>query len=141
MRSTLTALIAGLLFGSGLVISGMTNPANILAFLALAGHWNPALALVMLSAIIIALPAFTWVRKHQRNLVSESVSLDNKGLIDKRLIIGAVIFGIGWGSSGLCPAPSLIAGFGGNLNILVFVVTMTIGLLLSSSRLFTKNTN
>jgi uncharacterized membrane protein YedE/YeeE len=130
--STLTALIAGLLFGSGLVISGMTNPANILAFLDLAGQWNPALALVMLSAIIVAFPAFTWVRRHQRNLVGESVSLGNRKPIDQKLIIGALIFGVGWGLSGLCPAPSLIAGLGGNANILVFVVTMTIGLRLSS---------
>ncbi len=138
MKSTLTALIAGLLFGSGLVVSGMTDPANILSFLDLAGEWNPALALVMLSAIVVALPAFTWVRRHQRNLIGESVLLDNKRAIDKRLIIGAVIFGVGWGLSGLCPAPSLIAGFGGNTNILVFVVTMTIGLWLSSTRLFSQ---
>lgn len=130
--STLTALISGLLFGSGLVVSGMTNPANILAFLDIAGKWNPALAVVMLSAFVIALPAFTWVRRHQRNLVGKSVSLDNKRPIDKKLIIGALIFGVGWGLSGLCPAPSLLAGLSGNKNILVFVATMTIGLWLSS---------
>jgi uncharacterized membrane protein YedE/YeeE len=139
MKSTFTALIAGLLFGSGLVISGMTNPANILSFLDLAGDWNPALALVMLSAIVVALPAFVWVRRHQRNLVGESVLLDNKKPIDNKLIIGAVIFGIGWGLSGLCPAPSLIAGLGGNANILVFVVTMTVGLWLPSSRFIKPN--
>jgi len=95
MTSTLTALIAGLLFGSGLVISEMTDPANIISFLDLAGEWNRALALVMLSAIVVALLAFTWVRRHQRNLLGESVVLDNKRPLDRKLVIGAVIFGIG----------------------------------------------
>ncbi len=132
MRSTLTALLAGLLFGSGLVISGMTDPANILAFLDITGDWNPALALVMASGILVALPAFAWVRRYQRNVVGEPVTLSNRRPIDKSLIIGAIIFGIGWGLSGLCPAPSLIAGLAGSVNILVFVITMTIGLRLST---------
>ncbi|AXI02950.1 DUF6691 family protein [Aquirhabdus parva] len=132
MRSIFTALLAGLLFGSGLVISGMTNPENILAFLDVTGNWNPALALVMASAIVVTLPAFTWVRRRQHNLVGDPVTLSNRRPLDKDLIFGAIIFGVGWGLSGLCPAPSLIAGLGGNAHILVFVLTMTIGLWLST---------
>jgi uncharacterized membrane protein YedE/YeeE len=132
MKSTLTALLAGLLFGTGLVISGMTTPDNILAFLDVAGNWNPALALVMGSAVMIAFPAYTWVRRKQSNLWGDEVLLTNKRPIDRPLVIGAITFGVGWGLSGLCPAPSLIAGLAGNFAILVFVATMSVGLWLGS---------
>ncbi len=134
MTSTWTALLAGLLFGSGLVISGMTTPDNILAFLDVAGDWNPALALVMGAAVLVALPAYAWVRRRQRNLWGDGVALSNRRAVDHRLVIGALIFGVGWGLSGLCPAPSLIAGLAGSLPILVFVATMSLGLYLSTRR-------
>ena len=125
-----TALVAGALFGCGLLLSGMTNPATVLGFLDLAGAWNPALAFTMGGAIIIAAPAFYYVRRHRRALDGAAVSLpDAPARIDATLIGGAALFGLGWGLSGVCPGPGLILLTGLSVPALVFVGAMVAGLI------------
>lgn len=130
-RTTLIALLAGLLFGTGLVLSGMTTPANILAFLDIAGDWDPSLMIVMASAIAVAVPAFFYVRRHQRTVTGTPVSLSNKRPIDKPLIIGSAIFGLGWGLSGICPGPGLVIAVSGSVGALVFILAVSAGMWLA----------
>ncbi|HEX5361112.1 MAG TPA: DUF6691 family protein [Fluviicoccus sp.] len=122
------AWVAGLLFGSGLMLSGMTDPANVLRFLDLAGNWSPALAVVMASAIAVAAPVFGWVRARQRSLLDEPLNLDNRRPVDKPLLAGAAVFGVGWGLSGLCPGPALMLAVGQGHFAWIFVAAMVAGL-------------
>jgi uncharacterized membrane protein YedE/YeeE len=117
----LTALLAGLLFGSGLLLSRMCDPQRVLAFLDVAGRWNPALAFTMGGAIIVGAPAFFYVRRHHVDLRGRTVELPNRFKIDRRLIIGSTIFGIGWGLSGICPGPGLLLLTGGTVQSIVFI--------------------
>jgi len=126
-----TALIAGLLFGGGLLLSGMTNPAVVLAFLDVSGHWNPALAFTMTGAIAVAMPAFLYVRRGSRTLRGEPVTLPNRTRIDATLVTGSTVFGIGWGLSGICPGPGIIILAGGSVQAFVFVAAMAAGMLAS----------
>lgn len=127
----LVALLSGALFGTGLILSGMTNPANVLAFLDVAGAWNPALAVVMATAIAVASPVFYLIRRRGRNLAGEAVSLANRRPVDAPLVIGSLLFGIGWGISGICPGPGLIIAASGVPFAILFVGAMTIGMWLS----------
>lgn len=131
LERLVAALIAGLLFGSGLLLSGMTNPENILQFLDVTGDWSPALAVVMATAIVVAAPAFWWIRRRQFSLLDDPVNLDNKRPVDWPLVVGAAIFGIGWGLSGMCPGPSLMLAAGQRSFAAVFVVAMIAGMLLT----------
>jgi hypothetical protein len=104
----LTALLAGLLFGLGLIVSGMANPAKVLGFLDLAGAWDPSLMLVMAGAIAAALPAFALARRRSVSLLGADMKLPGAGRVDARLALGAALFGIGWGIAGFCPGPALV---------------------------------
>lgn len=126
------ALVAGLLFGAGLMLSGMADPRKVLAFLDFTGAWDPRLAFVMGSAILTAAPAFWWARRRGRTLAGAPLTLPARWPPDRALVIGAVIFGIGWGLSGLCPGPALVGAAGGSLPILVFVAAMAAGMALSA---------
>lgn len=128
MRQALVAFLAGLLFGTGLLLSGMTTPANVLAFLDIAGHWNPALAVVMGTAVAVALPAFLYVRRRQRTLLGAPAALSNRRPLDRRLLLGSAVFGAGWGLSGICPGPGLMIAASGSAGGLVFVATMSLGM-------------
>lgn len=123
----LTAFAFGLLFGLGLLLSGMTDPDRVKAFLDIAGTWNPALALVMGGAIAVALPAFARARRGGRSLLGESINLPTNRRIDARLLGGAAIFGLGWGLAGICPGPGLVLA--GHLapGALVFVAALYLG--------------
>jgi uncharacterized membrane protein YedE/YeeE len=130
MRSTpvLSGFGFGLVFGAGLVISGMADPDRVKAFLDVAGAWNPALALVMGGAIAVAAPAFLFARRRQRALLGDTINLPQGKNIDARLLIGAGIFGLGWGLSGICPGPGVVLlGFGAR-GAIVFVLALLIGL-------------
>ncbi|GBU09403.1 membrane protein [Gammaproteobacteria bacterium] len=126
----ITALIAGFIFGLGLIISGMANPDKVLAFLDLAGDWDPSLALVMGGAIIIGLFAFSQAKSRKTSILGLKIQLPSATRIDKRLIIGALIFGIGWGLAGICPGPALVLASTGAIKGVVFVAAMLAGMLL-----------
>ncbi|TDY89149.1 UNVERIFIED_ORG: hypothetical protein DFO49_3253 [Herbaspirillum seropedicae] len=126
----LAALAAGLLFGLGLIVSGMADPAKVLGFLDLAGQWDPSLALVMGGAIAIGLPAFTLARKRQRTLLGEPMQLPTARTIDRRLVLGSLLFGIGWGIAGICPGPALVLLGMSSGKGLAFVLAMLAGMLL-----------
>jgi uncharacterized membrane protein YedE/YeeE len=125
----LTALLAGLLFGSGLVLSRMFDPQRVLAFLDVAGHWNPALALTMAGAVVVATPAFWYARKHGRGILGRPTDLPNRFRIDGALICGSAVFGAGWGLSGICPGPGLLLLTGATRQAWVFVSAMLVGFL------------
>ncbi len=122
------AFLAGLFFGVGLLLSGMTNPMNIRHFLDVTGHWDPALAVVMVSAITVAAPAFAWMKKRQRTFLGDEADLSNRKAVEPILILGAALFGVGWGLSGLCPGPGLMVTLHGPLGSWLFILAMSVGL-------------
>ncbi|EIK52720.1 YeeE/YedE family protein [Stutzerimonas stutzeri TS44] len=126
----LTAFAAGLLFGIGLLLSGMANPAKVIGFLDLAGAWDPSLALVMGGAIGVALLPFGWARRHATSLFDAPMRLPEKRELDRRLIGGSLLFGIGWGIAGICPGPALAMLLSGHWQVALFVVAMLGGMLL-----------
>ncbi len=128
--SRLVIVAAGALFGAGITVSGMANPAKVQNFLDVAGQWDPSLALVMGTALMVATPGFFLVFKRQKPKFAERFALPTKKDIDSNLILGAVMFGAGWGLSGLCPAPALVALLTGATPFLVFALAMFSGILL-----------
>jgi uncharacterized protein len=112
--TVVSALVAGLLFGVGLTISGMVNPAKVLGFLDVLGRWDPSLAFVMIGAIATAIPGFFFAGKRSKSIAGVQMDAamtqpSAKATIDRRLIIGSAIFGIGWGMAGFCPGPAVVA--------------------------------
>lgn len=107
MKTYAIALLSGILFGAGLALSRMINPNKVLNFLDVAGRWDPSLLFVMIGALSVALIAFRFILKRPAPLWSDSFQLPRKTSIDPQLILGAAIFGIGWGMSGYCPGPSV----------------------------------
>lgn len=106
MLKSLLALLSGVIFGLGLIIAGMANPAKVLAFLDITGQWDPSLALVMVGAIAVAAPAFMWARRRERSLLGEPLQIPAARRVDRRLLVGSALFGIGWGIAGICPRPA-----------------------------------
>ena len=127
---SLVALFSGLLFGTGLILSSMSNPAKILAFLDLSGTWDPSLAFVMCGAIAVAAPAFAWARRRNRTLLNTALDLPKNTTIDRRLIGGSLLFGAGWGLAGFCPGPALLAAAAGFSGAALFVGAMLAGMAL-----------
>lgn len=123
----LTALIAGILFGGGLLLSGMTDPANVLGFLDVLGDWQPQLALVMGGAALAAAPAFFYVRRRRQSLLGETVVLPDRTRIDVPLLTGAGIFGVGWGLAGICPGPGIVLLASGRAIAWIFVAAVCAG--------------
>ena len=122
------ALLAGLVFGLGLIVSGMADPAKVLGFLDLGGAWDPSLAFVMAGAIGVGAFAFAMARKRSVSFLGAAMKLPTSRDIDRRLVIGSVVFGIGWGLAGFCPGPGLVALGMGEVKALVFVVAMLLGM-------------
>ena len=125
-----TAALAGLVFGAGLTISGMINPAVVLGFLDIAGTWNPSLLLVMIGALAVAIPGYQFL-KGRRPLFAETQSVPGRTDIDTPLILGAVIFGVGWGLAGICPGPALTMLGIKPVAALVFIASMSAGMLVA----------
>ena len=123
--------IAGLVFGIGLVISGMANPAKVQNFLDIAGSWDPSLAFVMGAAVLVAFVGYRVAFRRQKPVIADSFSLPTKTHIDGRLLLGAAIFGVGWGLGGYCPGPALTALPLLAEGTLVFVPAMLVGLFLA----------
>jgi uncharacterized membrane protein YedE/YeeE len=124
----LTSLLAGLMFGLGLIVSGMANPAKVLGFLDLTGAWDPSLAFVMLGAIAVGVVAFAVARKRTVSFIGAEMKLPTARHVDRRLLVGGTLFGIGWGIAGFCPGPGLVALGMGELKALVFVAAMLAGM-------------
>lgn len=130
IKQTITALILGILFGVGLTVSQMVNPAKVLAFLDVAGNWDPTLLLVFLGALVIALPAYQIVLRRGRPLFAGTFHLPSLQHIDTRLVGGSALFGIGWGLIGLCPGPALSSLAFLRWESLLFVISMFVGMAL-----------
>lgn len=124
------SLLAGLVFGLGLIVSGMANPAKVLGFLDLAGAWDPSLALVMAGAIAVGLVAFFVARGRTLSLLGTAMKLPTARHIDRRLVAGSLLFGAGWGVAGFCPGPALVALGMGQAKAIVFVAAMLAGMAL-----------
>lgn len=126
----LSAFVAGLLFGLGLLLAGMADPAKVLAFLDLAGNWNPSLALVMAGAIATAVLPLGWAGRRSRALLGGAMQLPTRRDLDARLIGGSLLFGVGWGIAGLCPGPAVTLLLVGHWQVLLFVAAMLAGMLI-----------
>lgn len=124
----LAAALAGLVFGLGLIVSGMADPAKVLGFLDLAGAWDPSLALVMAGAIAVGVAAFAVARRRTVSLLGEAMRLPTARDIDRRLVMGSVMFGVGWGLAGFCPGPALVALGMGEGGAVLFVLAMVAGM-------------
>jgi len=124
----IASLLAGLVFGLGLIVSGMANPAKILGFLDLAGPWDPSLVLVMAGAIAVGLVAFFVAGNRTVSFLGAEMKLPTARHIDRRLVAGSLVFGIGWGIAGFCPGPGLVALGMGEAKAFVFVVAMLLGM-------------
>ena len=130
--SKLVSLFCGIIFGIGLVISQMINPAKVLGFLNLFGEWDPSLAFVMIGALIVSSPLFHLFKNKEKPIFSSSFSISNKKEIDQKLIFGSILFGAGWGLVGLCPGPAITSIALLNVSSTIFVVSMFIGFYIAS---------
>jgi uncharacterized membrane protein YedE/YeeE len=128
MQHRISEFLVGLLFGLGLILSGMTDPSKVLGFLDIFGLWDPSLALVMGGAIGVGFFAFAIVKKRIVNFLGGALHLPTSSQIDKPLVIGAVLFGAGWGLAGFCPGPALVSLASGQIKAAAFVVFMLIGM-------------
>lgn len=126
--SVLISLLIGLLFGCGLIVSGMSNPAKVLGFLDLAGSWDPSLALVMGGAISVGFFAFRLAGRRLTSLRGQPLQLPATRSVDRRLLIGSALFGVGWGLAGICPGPALVLLGTGAAQGFVFVLAMLAGM-------------
>jgi len=124
----LASLLSGLVFGLGLIVSGMANPAKVLGFLDLAGHWDPSLAFVMAGAIAVGSFAFLAAKRRSVSLLGAAMRLPSAREIDRRLVLGSLVFGVGWGIAGFCPGPGLVALGMGEGKAFVFVLAMLAGM-------------
>ena len=125
---TFASLLAGLIFGLGLIVSGMANPAKVLGFLDLAGRWDPSLAFVMGGAIAVGLVVFRFARRRTASFLGEAMRLPTGNRVDRRLLTGSVLFGVGWGIAGFCPGPALVALGMGETKAVLFVAAMLVGM-------------
>jgi uncharacterized membrane protein YedE/YeeE len=126
--SYIVALFSGLIFGIGLILAGMANPAKVLAFLDITAHWDPSLGLVMGGAIAVGFVAFKIAGKRTSSFLGLPMNIPTSRIIDKRLVIGALIFGIGWGLVGICPAPAFVLLGTGSVKGIVFLIAMFVGM-------------
>lgn len=121
----LLPFFSGLLFGLGLAVSGMTNPSKVQGFLDIGGLWDPSLAMVMGGAVCVALPIFQWILRRDSNRRQH-------GPVEVRLVVGSILFGIGWGLSGYCPGPALVVASSGSVAAIAYVLAMGVGMLVAS---------
>ena len=128
--SVAAAFAAGLVFGVGLILSGMTDPGKVIGFLDVFGRWDPSLAFVMGGAILVGFFAFAFARRRTQSFLGGAMQVPQRRDIDKRLIAGSVVFGIGWGLAGYCPGPALVSFGSGQEKAAIFVAAMLGGMLI-----------
>lgn len=127
-QRNVVALLVGVVFGLGLAVAGMTDPQKVLAFLDIAGNWDPSLMLVLGSAVVLSFIGFRWILRRQRPIYDDCFALPTRSDLDSRLITGAAIFGVGWGLVGYCPGPAIASLGFGNHEALWFVPAMLVGM-------------
>jgi len=130
--SRVVSLISGIIFGVGLTVSQMIDPAKVLGFLNIFGAWDPSLAFVMIGALIISSPFFHLFKNNDKPVFADSFSYSNNKELNKKLIIGSSLFGAGWGLAGLCPGPAIASLALLNPSSLIFVITMFVGFYISN---------
>lgn len=130
MIINIAALLCGLIFGLGLILSGMGSPAKVQNFLDVFGNWDPSLGFVMGGAIAIGLIAFTWAKQRKTAVLGDPMQLPTSTAIDSKLLTGSALFGIGWGMAGFCPGPALMNLSTLNPEVWIFVAAMLVGMLL-----------
>jgi uncharacterized membrane protein YedE/YeeE len=128
----IASLLSGLVFGAGLLISGMVKPTKVLAFLDIFGAWDPSLAVVMAAALAVSAPGFMLATGRSRPLLAAQSVWPTKNHIDRPLIVGAALFGVGWGLVGLCPGPALESLATLSPSVIAFVAAMTVGMILQN---------
>jgi uncharacterized membrane protein YedE/YeeE len=128
----LTALLSGLMLGLGLILSGMANPAKVVGFLDVTGLWDPSLALVMGGGLVVGALGYRWLRARPVTLLGEPLNLPTNSVINLRLIGGSVLFGIGWGLTGICPGPGLVLLGAGLHAGIIYVLALLTGMLIYS---------
>ena len=128
--NALAAFAAGLVFGIGLIVSGMTDPGKVIGFLDLAGRWDPSLAFVMGGAILVGYFSFAAAGKRGRTFLGGAMALPTRRDIDARLVAGSAVFGVGWGLAGFCPGPALVALGAGIDQAALFVAAMLAGMVI-----------
>ena len=128
IKHRISEFAVGVLFGAGLMLSGMTDPGKVIGFLDVSGAWDPSLAFVMGGAICVGVFAFAFARKRTTTFLGDALRLPESNDIDARLVAGSLVFGIGWGLSGFCPGPALVALGMGVPKAAVFVVAMLVGM-------------
>lgn len=125
---SLSAFLTGLLFGAGLIVSGMVDPFKVIGFLDIMGPWDPSLAFVMAGAVLVGLVAFQFAGRRRRAILGGPMRLPAPSAIDRRLVLGSVVFGIGWGLAGFCPGPAVVAAGAGYAKAAAFVLAMLGGM-------------
>ena len=129
IMGVIVAFISGLMFGSGMVISGMADPSYVIAFLNVTGAWDPRLLFVMGGALLVFIPFYhLLIKKRKTAILGKEYALQRANTIDPSLIVGAVIFGLGWGVAGICPGPAITNLAGGSAIFVVFVLSMLVGI-------------
>ncbi|MBC8746659.1 MULTISPECIES: YeeE/YedE family protein [Paraburkholderia] len=126
--ATIVSFVCGLLFGFGLLLSGMANPAKVLGFLDITGRWNPSLAFVMIGAVAVAAIGFAIAKRRDRSLLGLPIQVPASAHVTRRLLLGSGAFGVGWGIAGFCPGPALVALGLGSAKAWVFVAAMIAGM-------------
>lgn len=126
----IVALLSGLVFGLGLILSGMGNPAKVQNFLDIGGTWDPSLGLVMGGAIAVGLLAFTWAKRRKTSVLGEPMQLPTSTAVDRQLLTGAALFGAGWGLAGFCPGPAVMNLATLRVEVWLFVAAMLAGMVL-----------
>jgi uncharacterized membrane protein YedE/YeeE len=130
LKTVLFAFTSGLIFGLGLILAGMANPAKVLGFLDVFGAWDPSLAFVMAGAILIGFVTFLIAKKRTQSFLGLPIQMPTNQLIDKRLVLGSGLFGMGWGLAGICPGPGIVLLGAGETKGLVFVLALLLGVLI-----------
>jgi uncharacterized membrane protein YedE/YeeE len=131
--NALFAFVGGLVFGIGLIVSGLTDPGKVIGFLDVAGAWDPSLALVMVGAILVGFFAFRFAGRRGRTFLGGALHLPTRRDLDWRLVAGSMVFGAGWGLAGYCPGPALVSLGSGSAQAAVFVASMLLGMVLAPS--------
>lgn len=126
----LVAFFCGLLFSAGLIVGGMSNPQKILGFLDITGNWDPSLLIIMGAGLVVSVIGYQLTRHRQQSVLACSLNIPTNKAIDKPLVLGSVLFGIGWGFAGICPGPSLVLAGAGFYQGILFVLAMIAGWLL-----------